>query len=426
VRVKAEPDTLRDSSSIGPTDAGTLLPPDGRPAAEVAPPPSLRDRGLVWPPPDGDVDEVEVVAMDWSRVADQDAPGRSVDPPDPPAPRAADPPTPAVEVETPQQGGRRIPRVFWVAAALLLAIGLGLLGGWHLRPFVAAPPSAVKVSIESTPPGADVSIDGTSRGATPLQLTLPPGDHLLALVSGRTTREVQLHLTAGTSVRHSFDFGEAGAAEARSTYGTLDVQTRPPGAQVVIGGVVHGVTPLTVGGLAAGPVDVRLIHSGRTLIQRVEIQTGKAAVLVVPMSGDPAADPGWLAVRSPIPLKIVEGGRVVGTTDSERIMLPGGRHSLEFVNEQLEVKIARTVAVQGGREVAVDVTPPQGLVNINARPWAEVFAQGTRLGETPLGNVSLPVGTHELVFSHPQLGERRQSVTVRASTAARVSVSFTP
>ena len=93
------------------------------------------------------------------------------------------------------------------------------------------------------------------------------------------------------------------------------------------------------------------------------------------MTGGPTTEPGWISVRSDIPLRIVEGGRVVGTTDSERIMLAGGRHNLELVNEPLEVRLARPVFVQGGRSQVIEVARPVGLLNINARPWAEVFAQ---------------------------------------------------
>jgi hypothetical protein len=240
------------------------------------------------------------------------------------------------------------------------------------------------------------------------------------------TRDVQLQLGAGTEIVRSFDFVPASGTPAGDTsLGSLQVDSRPPGAQVVIAGQARGVTPLTVSGLAPGTLEVQLVTADRTLAEQVEIRAGTQAMLVVPMSSNAAA-PGWIAVRSPVPLRILEGGRVVGTTDSDRIMLAGGRHDLEFVNEGLEVRIPRSVAVQGGRETALDVSLPRGLVSINARPWAEVFAQGNRLGETPLGSVSLPVGEQELVFRHPQFGERRQSVTVRAVTPARVSVAFTP
>ena len=49
---------------------------------------------------------------------------------------------------------------------------------------------------------------------------------------------------------------------------------------------------------------------------------------------------------------------------------------------------------------------------------------GREIGETPLGDVELTPGTHEVAFTHPQLGERRQQVTVRSGAAARVSVDM--
>ena len=49
---------------------------------------------------------------------------------------------------------------------------------------------------------------------------------------------------------------------------------------------------------------------------------------------------------------------------------------------------------------------------VNALPWAEVSIDGERVGETPIGSVQVPIGTHEVVFRHPDLGERRTTATV--------------
>lgn len=79
---------------------------------------------------------------------------------------------------------------------------------------------------------------------------------------------------------------------------------------------------------------------------------------------------------------------------------------------------------RAGQITNVDVTIPPGRVSINAQPWAEVFIDSRLVGETPLANLSVPVGEHEVLFRHPELGERRQRVTVRADAPARVSASF--
>ena len=61
-------------------------------------------------------------------------------------------------------------------------------------------------------------------------------------------------------------------------------------------------------------------------------------------------------------------------------------------------------------------------VNVNAVPWAEVWMDGQRLGETPLGNVQVPIGTRELIFRHPEFGERRATVFVTLKEPARISM----
>ena len=52
------------------------------------------------------------------------------------------------------------------------------------------------------------------------------------------------------------------------------------------------------------------------------------------------------------------------------------------------------------------------------------WIDGERIGETPIGNVTLPIGPHEIVFRHPDLGEKRHAVTVTMLSAARVSVDL--
>jgi hypothetical protein len=63
-------------------------------------------------------------------------------------------------------------------------------------------------------------------------------------------------------------------------------------------------------------------------------------------------------------------------------------------------------------------------VNFNASPWAEVWIGERRIGETPLANVSVPAGQHEVVFRHPQLGEKRHDLRVSPGGRIRLSVAM--
>jgi hypothetical protein len=96
-----------------------------------------------------------------------------------------------------------------------------------------------------------------------------------------------------------------------------------------------------------------------------------------------------------------------------------------LINSTFGYRTTETVRISAGRVAPLDLKPPNGSVSINAQPWAQVFIDGRAVGETPLANLSIPLGEHEVVFRHPQLGERREKAIVQAGTLTRVSVSFT-
>jgi len=133
---------------------------------------------------------------------------------------------------------------------------------------------------------------------------------------------------------------------------------------------------------------------------------------------------GMLTVSAPVPLRVYLKGRVVGTTEAESTMLPQGTHELEFVNESVGFRARRTVAIRAGGTTAVRLDAPNGTVHINAVPWAEVWIDGQRIGETPIGNLPARIGTREILFKHPDLGERRTTVLVTLKEPTRISMDL--
>jgi hypothetical protein len=106
-------------------------------------------------------------------------------------------------------------------------------------------------------------------------------------------------------------------------------------------------------------------------------------------------------------------------------MLVSGVHDLVVTNERLGYEETRRTNILAGKVTNVRIAPPKAPLNVNARPWAEVLVDGVEVGQTPLANLPVPIGPHDVVFRHPQLGERRQTIVVTTQGPNRVTQDFT-
>ena len=274
--------------------------------------------------------------------------------------------------------------------------------------------------ISARPEGAQVIVDGVARGVTPITLTLSTGPHTLELQNGASTRSVPLSVAAGTTISQYVDLAPA----APDTSGRLDVASDPPGARVSVDGVAQGTTPLTIAVIAAGEHRVAISSDGATVNRVVTVGAGATATVVASMA-PLATSAGWLTIAVPLDLQIFENARLVGTTSADRLMLPAGSHQLELVSTEFGFRTPLSVQVLPGKTAAHTVSLPNGSVSINALPWAEVSLDGRALGTTPLANVSVSIGPHEIIWKHPQFGERRRVVSVQEQTPVRVGIDFT-
>jgi hypothetical protein len=309
-----------------------------------------------------------------------------------------------------------------VAAAVVL---LALTGGgmFAARRFALAGTGAGDtgtLTVTSNPTGAQVVVDRESKGVTPTTLTLPAGTHTVELRGVGEPRTISVAVAAGAQLSQYIEL-----ANNASTMGRLQVKSDPPGAMVTIDALPRGNAPVTIGNLDPGEHTVVLTSDAGTVSQTVSIEAGVTASLNVPIvAREVSPQSGWLSVSSPVDVQLFEGGRLLGSSQTDRIMVPSGTHQLELVNDALGFRQARTVQVSPGKVAAVPIKMPMGSVAINAIPWAEVWIDGNRIGETPIGNQAATIGNHEIVFRNPELGEKTQTVTVTLTAPARLSVDM--
>ena len=280
------------------------------------------------------------------------------------------------------------------------------------------------LNVESDPPGAEVRLDDVRQGTTPLSLTVPEGSHTLVVQQGTRSKQLSVEIARGTTKAYYVTWTDPVPAAALPATGSLSVVSDPPGSAVTVDGTARGQTPLTIRELAAGRHDVVVRGAGATYQRSVQVEAGATASLVVGGTTATAPSWGWITLRTPFTVQVLEAGRVVGTSDVERILLSPGTHELDFVSDVFGFRQSSKVTVAAGRGDAVPLTVPRVPMNINALPWAEVFVDGTRIGDTPLANVMQPIGDHEIVFRHPQLGEKRQSARLTLGETLRISVDM--
>jgi hypothetical protein len=269
--------------------------------------------------------------------------------------------------------------------------------------YLRQPAGAPALTVESPRPGAEVFIDGRRAGLTPLKLDAASGVHSIRIVSSDSAQP---------------------AATAPSSVSTaqLEITSEPAGARVTVDGTPRGVTPLTI---ASDPGrHAVVISNGTTSASRVVTVAAGGTATVMASLVPAGASAGWVAIQVPVELQVREGGSLVGTTSADRIMLPAGHHVLELSNASVGFHTTVAIDVRAGKTVTPSVSIPNGSLSINAAPWANVWIDGQAFGTTPLANVQVPIGTHEIVFRNPQLGERRQTVVVGTKGPVRLGMDF--
>jgi PEGA domain len=297
----------------------------------------------------------------------------------------------------------------WVVILAVLAVGeaAGLVYLLLNRTTVSVgqKAAATPTVVIDAQPGSEVLVDDRRAGVTPL--TLSVGADM------RSIRVVPAPVAAA---------GTPAALPLAGATSRLEVASDPVGARVTVDGTRRGVTPFAMP-ISPGQHSVVISDGNTTVTRSVNVVNGSTATVMAAMAPVSTAA-GWLTITAPIDLQVIEGGVVVGTSSAAKIMLQAGRHDLELANTLVSFRTTLSVDVPAGKTVSNTVAIPNGSVSINALPWANVSIDGRAIGSTPIANLEVPLGTHEVVWRHPQLGERRQTVVVTTRAPVRLQMDL--
>jgi hypothetical protein len=274
---------------------------------------------------------------------------------------------------SPRRAGGTFMKVAAAATIGVVVLGVtALIGARRFWTEVPPPSPTGTLVVTTNPAGAEAFVDGVRRGNTPITLQLLAGAHNLELRGRGEPRAIPITLAPGQQIAQYVDLP-----------------------------------------VAAPPVEAR-----------AEVVPELPAAVDRPAADPPANAPGWISITGKLEVQLFESGHLLGSSKIEKIMVPAGHHDLEMVNELIGYRGTRGIQVSPGKVTLVPVDVPKGTMAINALPWAEVWVDGAKIGETPIGNLAVAAGSHDVVFRHPDLGEQRETVLVTLKNPVRLSVDM--
>lgn len=204
---------------------------------------------------------------------------------------------------------------------------------------------------------------------------------------------------------------------------TVNILSKPSGAEVFIDGTKAGVTPLTVE-KNGGQYSIRVsMDNYQDIIDELEIKRGfedvkrnyllelrKARLIVKtePENGKLLLDGIMVDAEVPIEIDAVISHQLVYLKDG-------------FFQQK------QTFSLQSNEEktIVIKLNPEQGIVELNSSPSAKVWVSGKEKGQTPL-KLKLSAVPHRVTFRKE--GYRSISKTVKPSSgsARKISVNLVP
>jgi serine/threonine-protein kinase len=290
------------------------------------------------------------------------------------------------------------------AAATISAVVVALGMWFYLRPVGGngqpTPPPAT-VWLETEPPGAKVVFEGKPVGITPLKLPpMPAGTHEVTLSregyedvvvpvvvppTGLLKMEPVSLKPMAPKAQPPPENKPPGVTPPPGTTAVsavqLTLQTEPVQATIFVDGKERGLSPQVVEARTDQELEVKVTAPQyRPLEQKVKVKSGPSQVEVLKL--EPLAKP-------PPPNQIKQT-----RVDPPKPPPPAAKALVRFV-----------------------VLP--------ASSWVEITCSGKSYGQTPFGDVSLPVGTHQCRFSNPTEGRTlNQTIEVRATPLNKVIVNL--
>jgi len=289
----------------------------------------------------------------------------------------------------------------------------------------------------SEPSGAELYLDDNDTAQmTPVKIdSLVAGEHMLQIKkNGYQPYDQSIEVKAGDSISVNALLVKEIAAKA---YGSLAINSKPAGAQVMIDGIDTGFqTPCTIENLSSGRHDIKILKPGyRTGELNRNVEVGQVTSISISLTKIHPAEARTITQKSYFRLNVdpwakiyIDGAYVETTPIAKPLAVSSGTHLVRLENPNFQTWQKR-VDFKPGETKAMDIrlTPLAGYLKISVRPWADVYIDGKFYETTPIAeSIELAEGRHVLKLINPSFATHEEVITVVASETLRKSVELVP
>ncbi len=132
---------------------------------------------------------------------------------------------------------------------------------------------------------------------------------------------------------------------------------------------------------------------------------------------------GSLKISAALAGTISIDGTPRGKAPISKLILPAGKHRIEFTNTAFGVTLIRKVVIEPGEISRIHFAPKKGMLSVNAQPWARVSIGKTISAvETP-AQLELYEGTYSVLFICPNGKPVRVRAVVKAGKTEAISAA---
>ncbi|WP_437878935.1 PEGA domain-containing protein [Sorangium sp. So ce513] len=253
-------------------------------------------------------------------------------------------------------------------------------------------------------PGVKVLVDGVEKGALPVEISVPPGEHKVRFDGGE--RYEPLEKTVEVSQGQTKDLGTVALKVVKGQL-TLDLATSGASVKLVNARGTEKKLPDSAWKKPPVKVDVdpsegwKLVATKRgyeDFSQAISFDDGQAEKTIRIALAEASKPEPAAAAAAP--------ARAPEPPAAPKPEAPAAA-------PRAEAPAAAPAAAAAS-----------GTLNINSIPVSKVVLDGRPLGSTPKVGVSVSAGSHTVLFIHPELGKKSVTVTVKAGETKTAAVKF--